>query len=66
MSAAAARPVRVRQLSPLLGCDTLAVYGYRAEAPDGWRGPVRRKLRDARHDAREHNKEGRKAHAAHH
>lgn len=56
MRYATARPFRCRQLSPLLNCDTLAVYGYRAEAADGWRGPFRRTMRDARRDARERNR----------
>lgn len=56
MRYAAAQPVRVRALSPLLNCDTLAVYGYRARAGDKYVGPLRRSMRAARHDAREHNR----------
>lgn len=56
MRRALAKPQRVRALSPLLGCDTIAVYGYRAEGPDGYRGPLRATMRAAQRDAREHNK----------
>lgn len=57
MARAFPAPCRMRRLSPLLGCDALTVYGYRAESPDGWRGPFRRSYREARIDARDHNRE---------
>lgn len=53
---ATARPQRIRQKSPELRCEVLTVYGYRAEHPDGWRGPFRRKYRDAENDARDQNR----------
>lgn len=59
MRAAHVFPVRVRAVSPLLGCDAVTTFGYRAESADGWRGPFRRNYRAARTDARVHNREGR-------
>ncbi len=56
MRRASAYPSRVRRLSPLLGCDALTVYGYRAESPDGWRGPLRRRMSEANRDARDRNR----------
>jgi hypothetical protein len=56
---AKAKVCRVRQLSPMLGCDVLAVYGYRAESPT-WRGPFRRSYWQAKLDAIERNHEMRR------
>lgn len=52
---ALAYPVKLKTRSLLLGCDAVVVYGYRAQAGDVWRGPTRRKMREARADARTYN-----------
>lgn len=51
---AKAEAVRFRTLSPFLNCDTLAVYYYRATCACEWHGPRRKKMGEARRDARAH------------
>ena len=44
------RPVRVREHSEAFGVDVSRVVGYRRESSDGWKGPVRKTVREARED----------------
>jgi hypothetical protein len=47
-------PQRRKGFSELTGCDVLSIYGYRAVCSCGWRGRVRRDMRLARVESREH------------
>ena len=47
-------PLRVRVHDRELRCEVTRVVGYRAVCSEGFRGPVRRSVQDARHDARDH------------
>ena len=47
-------PVRVHWYHDDLRANATRVVGYRAVCADHFRGPVRRSIKDARHDAREH------------
>ena len=46
--------LRRRDFSPLSGCDTLSVFGYRAECACEWKGGVRKTFAAARSDFAEH------------
>ena len=46
-------PVKVKTHSVELGCDVRRTVGYRKTSDDGWRGPVRATVREARDDERD-------------
>jgi hypothetical protein len=59
MAHAQAQPMKVRTYDPEQGCYVLSVYGF-AAIQDGRRvGPYRRRFREARADARDHNAQAR-------
>ncbi len=56
MAYASVHAVSTREYDETIGVDVVRGLGYRATAPDGWRGPFRRRYSDASLDAYEYNR----------